>query len=243
MPMTSGADVLFPGGSQVMSLSTEISQRLNTVCENDRPEFAYICINAWGDPGTVGTLAVIDELYEEPSKDKATLVCTGTSRFQIVHLDENMHNARVQILNDHEPKSDQLALINDLEQRLITTLTQIVQLSIKIAPEKEEQRLALTDTLKRVRALYGEDGHEESRNLLRPWILQLSPNRRRELFSFIFVDLLGDSFMDRRRFLMGTDTGKRLFVALKGLEPYVKELAAKGAIVSALGMDTDAQLS
>ncbi|CAN8074099.1 unnamed protein product [Agarophyton chilense] len=244
LPMTSGADVIFPGGSQLLSLSHESADRLlRTVCENTPPEFVYVCVNAWGDPGPVGTLCLVDDVHIDPEQEKATLLCTGVSRLRILHLDEHMCNARVQNFNDDDPTPDVLETISEKEQCLVSTMTQIVQLSIKISEGKDEHQRALTDTLQRVRAFCGQMNEEESRKLLQPWILQLSPQLRRELFSFIVTDLLSVSFMDRKNMLLSTDTGERLERALQGLEPYVKELAAKGAIVSALGQRGDQSIS
>ncbi|PXF44593.1 hypothetical protein BWQ96_05670 [Gracilariopsis chorda] len=238
LPMTSGADLIFPGASQLLSLPAETAHRLlRTVCDSDPPEFAYMCLNAWGDPSEVATLCVIDDVHISPADEKSTLLCTGISRLHILNIDEKMHNARAQLFYDEPPKEDQLAAITRLEEQLISTMTQIVQLSIKISEGQDEHQRALADTLQRVRAFCGQIGEEQSRKLLQPWILQLSPHLRREILSFIVIDLLSISFMDRRKLLNTTDTGHRLEHALRGLEPYVKELAAKGAIVSALGKE------
>ncbi|KAI0565817.1 ATP-dependent protease La (LON) [Gracilaria domingensis] len=240
LPMTSGADVIFPGGSQLLSVSHEAADRLlRTVCESDPPEFVFVCVNAWGDPGEVGTLCIIDDVHIDPSQEKATILCTGISRLHILKLDEHMQTAHVEVFNDDEPTPDSLESISEKEQHLVSTMTQIVQLSIKISEGKDEHKRALNDTLRRVRAFCGQMDEEEGQKLLQPWILKLSPHLRRELFSFIATDLLSISFMDRKRMLTSTDTGERLELALQGLEPYVKELAAKGAIASALGQQGD----
>lgn len=238
LPMTSGADLIFPGASQLLSLPAPTAHRLlRTVCDSDSPEFAYMCLNAWGDASDVATLCVVDDVHIAPDDRHATLLCTGISRLHVLHVDQHMHHARVQPFHDQPPRDHQLALITRQEQQLISTMTQIVQLSIKISEGKDEHQRALADTLQRVRAFCGHTSEQHSRKLLQPWILQLSPNLRREIFSFIVVDLLSISFMDRRKLLNTTDTGLRLQHALQGLEPYVKELAAKGAIVSALGKE------
>lgn len=228
--------MIFPGGSHVFHLEQKTAERLlEHVAHLEPPQFAYLPISAWGDPGTVGTLAVIDELQITPD-GSASLLCTGLSRFSIIHLDEKLENARVELLHDALPAPEDEEDIVELERKLVQTMTQIVQLSIKISSAEDEQRqIALTETLKRVEAFCGKCSEEESRMLLQHWILDLEPHLRRELLSFIVIDLLSVSFMERKSMMLSTNTGNRMGEALSGLQPFVKELAAKGAIVSALG--------
>lgn len=239
--MTSGADILFPGGSQLLDVGSDEALRLlRDVAELQPPEFAYISINAWGDPGNVGTLAVIDDVQLIGFEEKATLLCTGISRFRVLHLAEDMKRARVEIFHDDHPRPEEKVDLNQLEEKVVATMTDIVQLSIKISAERDESRhTALTETLKRVEAFCGKCDEQESRKLLQHWIVELSPHLRTELLSFIVIDLLSISFMDRKNLMLSTNTGNRLAEALRCLHPFVKELAAKGAIISALGKDID----
>lgn len=237
VPMTQGGDVLFPGGNQLMSLNTEQAGRvLKAVTHCDPPEFAYLPVNAWGDPAPVGTIAVVDDLQLNASLDEARLLCTGVERFRILHLGESMESARVQIFHDDDPTEKELNDLPGLEQQLVETMTQIVRLSIKVSDASDEARqIALVETLKRVEAFRGNCEDREARTLLQHWILELSPQLRRELLSFVVIDLVSVSFMDRRNHIMSTNTADRLAEALRCLQPFVKELAAKGAIVTALG--------
>lgn len=237
IPMTQGGDVLFPGGNQLISLSGEQAGRvLRTVADHDPPEFAYLPVNAWGDPAPVGTIAVVDDLQLNANLDDARLLCTGVKRFRILQLDEGMESARVQIFHDHDPTEKELNELPMLEQQLVETMTQIVRLSIKVSDADDEARqIALAETLKRVEAFCGNCEDREARKLLQHWILALSPQLRRELLSFVVIDLVSVSFMDRRNHIVSTNTADRLAEALRCLQPFVKELAAKGAIVTALG--------
>lgn len=235
IPMTAGGDVLFPGGSQMLSLgSPEAMRMLQAVADREPPEFAYLPVDAWGAPATVGTMAVLDDLAL--AADTATLLCTGVTRFRVVHLADDLSRARVELFHDDEPRAEEAAELERLESRLVETMTQIVRLSIKVSEAQDEARQrALAATLKRVEAFCGNCEEEEARKLLQHWIFDLSPQLRRELLSFVVIDLVSISFMDRRGLMMSTNTANRFAEALRCLEPYVKELAAKGAIVSALG--------
>lgn len=237
VPMTQGGDVLFPGGSQLMSLSSEQAGRvLKAVADVNPPEFAYLPVNAWGDPAPVGTIAVVDDLQLNASLDEARLLCTGVKRFRVIHLGERMEKARVEIFHDDNPTDEEVEELPRLEQHLVETMTQIVTLSIKVSDANDEARqIALAQTLKRVEAFRGNYEDREARALLQHWILELSPQLRRELLSFVVIDLVSVSFMDRRNHIMSTNTADRLAEALRCLQPFVKELAAKGAIVTALG--------
>lgn len=242
IPMTAGGDVLFPGGSQMVSLKREDALRvLEAVAGKDPPEFGYLPVNAWGDPTQVGTIAVLDDLQMLGASEKATLLCTGVTRFRVVHLSEDMSSARVELFHDDEPLDKELEDLQRLENKLVEAMTQIVELSIKISDtQDEDKQRALTETLKRVEAFCGNCEEEEGKKLLQHWILDLGPQLRRELLSFIIIDLVSISFMDRRNLMLSTNTANRLAEAVRCLEPYVKELAAKGAIVTALGKnDTD----
>lgn len=240
VPMTAGGDVLFPGGSQLVTIDGEAAVSILTEAAGcDPPEFGYLPVDAWGEPSVVGTVAVIDDVELFGRAGKATLLCSGISRFRVVHLDEDFRHGRVELFHDSEPDDLQREDIERLEERLVKGMTEIVRLSIKISDARDETRKrALAETLKRVEAFCGNCDPKESRQLLQHWILDLSPDLRRELLSFIVIDLLSCSFMHRRSLMLSTDTGNRLAEALRALEPFIKELAAKGAIVSALGSES-----
>lgn len=233
--MTAGNDVLFPGGHQVLSLDEDMAQRvLKEVAEREPPEFAYITLSAWGDPGTVGTIAVVDDFQYSPL-NQSTLVCSGIVRFRVLQLNESLTQAQIQIFHDDAPSEEQLDKVVELEKQLVATVKEIVTLSIKLRDDAEgtDQR-ALEEKLKRVEAFC--NGSDDG-TAVDHWILELSPEIRRELLSFIVLDMLSVSFMDRRDILQSTDTSERIDAGLRGLEPHVRELAAKGAIVGALGRD------
>lgn len=224
VPMTSGGDVLFPGGMQQIMLNDQTASRLlETTLNSDPPEFAHIVINAWNEPGTVGTIATVEEL----STSSNVLHCTGLSRFRVLHLAEDYSSARVETFQDDPPEEHDLDKLQELEKELLQTMASIVSLSLKIAGEDRQK--ALAETLRRVEAFCGMNDDD------RHWLQDLDPDRRRELLSFIVIDLLSISFMNRREILASTDTAERLEHAQKCLQPFVNELAAKGAIVSALG--------
>lgn len=237
IPMTTGGDVLFPGGSQLLSLGAGDADRvLRAVAGKEPPQFAYLPVSAWGEPSQVGTMAVVDDMQMHVEAEESSLLCTGVSRFRVVHLSADMHTARVELFWDDEPPEEAVEELEQLENQLIETMKQIVRLSIKLSEGSDEQRqTALSETLKRMQAFCGEVEEEEGKKLLQHWILELGPKLRRELLSFIVIDLVSISFMDRRNLMMSTNTANRLAEALRCLEPFVKELAAKGAIVSALG--------
>lgn len=234
LSMTAGNDVLFPGCIQSLTIDNTTAKRvINEIAELEPPEFAYITLNAWGDPASVGTVAVIEDLSYEPTKN-STLVCNGTARFRVLSVSNDMTRARVEIFNDEIPTDDRLDDIVDLERKLVTALRDIVTLTIKISDDDDHTRQrALADMLKRVESFCEKNNDETPSH----WIMELGPDVRRELLSFLVVDMLSVSFMDRRGILESTDTAERLDAALKGLEPFVRELAAKGAIVGALGRD------
>lgn len=234
--MTSGNDILFPGCSQLLTLDDDTAQRLlREVSENEPPEFAYMTVSAWGDPGPVGTVAIIDDIQYYPAQKTADLLCTGVTRFNAIHHDGDLTKVRVETFHDDVPTDEDLKEIISLEERVVAAMTDIVTLSIKISDDKDETRQrALNETLRRVEAFCGK---KDGRELLQHWILELSPTLRRELLSFIVIDLLSISFMDRRSLMQSTSTENRLSEALRGLDPFIRELAAKGAIVGALGKE------
>lgn len=237
VPMTQGGDVLFPGGRHVMSLhGKDMAARLKQISESEPPQFAYLPLNAWGDPAPVGTVAILDDLELNQQMDEAKLLCTGVERFRVLHLGDGMKRARVEVFHDEPPVEAEEEDLQKLEHTLVDTMKHIVQLSIKISDvEDEAKQTALAQTLKRVEAFCGTHQDPDPRELLQHWIFDLSPQLRRELLSFVVIDLVSISFMDRRSLMMSTNTANRLSEALRCLQPFVKELAAKGAIVSALG--------
>lgn len=236
IPMTSGADVLFPGGNQLLTVDAE---RALSLVEENPPEFAFVCVDAWGNTDTVATLAVVDDLQIGGENPQATLLCTGISRLKLLEIDENRTKALVHPFYDETPNEHDITTLEKLEEKLISTMTNIVTLSIKVSDTADQQKqIALADTLKRVEAFCGKCEEEERKSLLQHWILELEPHRRREILSFVVIDLVSVSFMDRKGLLRSTNTSTRLQEAIKSLEPFVKELAAKGAIVSALGRDS-----
>lgn len=234
LSMTAGNDVLFPGCCQSLTIDEVTAKRvIAEIAELEPPEFGYITLNAWGDPAPVGTVAVIEDLKYKPTENSA-LICNGIARFRVLSISNNMTRARVEIFNDEIPVDNQLDHIIQLEQQLVTALRDIVKLTIKISDDGDTHQHALEDILKRVESFCEENNDEVPAH----WIMKLGPDLRRELLSFLVVDMLSVSFMDRRGILESTDTAERLDAALKGLEPFVRELAAKGAIVGALGKDT-----
>ena len=235
IPMTSGADVLFPGGNQLLTIDAE---KALSLVEKTPPEFAFVCVDAWGNTDSIGTLAVVDDLQIGGENPQATLLCTGISRVKLLEIDENRTKAVVHPFYDETPNEHDITSLEQLEEKLISTMTNIVTLSIKVSDTSDQQKqIALADTLKRVEAFCGKCEEEERKDLLQHWILTLEAHRRREILSFIVIDLVSVSFMDRKGLLRSTNTCTRLQEAIKCLEPFVKELAAKGAIVSALGRD------
>jgi len=211
--------------------------------------FAYLTLSAWGDPSPVGTLARLDGpavVTESDAPSDAELLCSGVCRLRVLHMDEGRRRARVQLFHDAPGDAPAIAAA---EARVVDAMTQIVHLSLKISRDGErERREALEATLKRVEAFCeGEiavDGVEhvpENADLGEHVgsFVEGGEAVRAEVLSFIVTDLLSISYMERRNVMLATDTAERLAVALKSLEPYIKELAAKGAIVSALGLGGD----
>lgn len=255
LPMTQGNDVLFPGCHLPLTLDKETYQRISsTLSCNEIPEFAYIPLNAWGDPSTVGTIAIIEHIPESwiENDENIEIIASGITRFQVQSLSDDMHEARVEIFSDNQPKTEQECdEIVKLEGKLVSAMKAIVTLTIKISDD--DQHDALRETLKRVELFYtqqktDDDGESnnsktETENENGHWMLELTPGLRRELLSFTVIDMLSVSFMDRRAILEATDTASRLQQALDGLEPFVKELAAKGAIVGVLGKNSSSSFS
>lgn len=252
LSMTAGNDVLFPGCHQVVNLDEDTAKyvtSLVTAGGTETQEFVYIPLNAWGDAGTVGTVAVVEDIA--PSLDATdesdmkgevgeggkTIFCSGVARVHVHSISDDMRTARVEMFNDDVPTDEKLTEIENLEHQLVSAMKDIVTLTIKISDDDQHTReKALEDTLKRVESFYTQNGNVQDTDF---WMMQLSPILRRELLSFIVIDMLSVSFMDRRSILEGTDTANRLEIALQGLEPFVKELAAKGAILGALGRGGD----
>lgn len=241
--MTSGGDVLFPGATQQVTLSGDAAMKLlEDVCESDPPEFGHLSINAWGDPASIGTLAVVENVTL--AGGDANLLCTGLKRFNVLHLAEDHASARVEMFHDVMPDCEEANRIEMLEKQLVDAMTEIVRLSIKLSDNADEtKQQLLQQTLKKVEAFYSPENTDASQSedstILKHWLLKLEPHRRREVLSFIVIDLLSISFMDRKKIMSSTDTAYRLREALTCLEPFVKDLAAKGAIVSALGRNLD----
>lgn len=234
--MTAGNDILFPGCNALLTLDNALAERIMAdISEREPPDFAYIALNAWGEPGTVGTVAVIEDFKYAPSQDSSMLLCAGVSRFRVVHINDDLTQARVRTFQDEPSAEENMDVVIELEQSIFSAMRNIVSLTLKISDDADQTRqLALSETLARVEAFCG---HENADNIAHHWILDLSPDLRRELISFIVIDLLSVSFMDRRQILESTDTEDRLDAAVKGLEPFVRELAAKGAILGALGQN------
>lgn len=233
VPMTAGGDVLFPGGSQMLSIRLEDAIRASKAANS---EFGYVPINAWNDPSPVGTLAVVDEFEPKAADDSALMLCSGLQRFRLLEIDPDRTRGVIECFNDDPIEEERLPEVHQLEDELVKAMTEIVRLSIKISGEQDQQRQkALAETLKRVEAFCGRSEKHITNADIHHWFVQLTPDKRREILSFIVLDLLSLSFMSRRSLMLGTDTEMRLKDALDALEPFLKELAAKGAIISALG--------
>jgi ATP-dependent protease La (LON) substrate-binding domain len=282
-PMTDGADVLFPGGSQMVHLHARGSlDALRTVIEEDPPEFGFVCVDAWGDACDVGTMAVVDDLELRGSAMEARLLCSGMTRFKVVEMSEDRKSAKVVLFHDDDPEESERDEYISLEDSLVQSMNSIVQLSIKLSRSDNERgkQTALAGTLQRMEKYFSrsksvtrhEDGNAEEKDgrsedsdidtgdvnsdvdseddedsadflphhVLQHWVGGLDEDRRRELLSFIVFDLTNMTFMDRLRMLRSTNTKERLGQAQEALEPFLKELVAKGAILEALGsMSTD----
>lgn len=240
LPMTAGNDVLFPGCNQTLKIDHATAQRvLNDVLESETSEFAYVTLNAWNEPGTVGTIATVDDFQYVPN-GQSILRCSGVARFRLLEINETKSTARFKIFNDERPSEEQLQKSEQLEERLVSAIQDMVTLTLKISDDVNQTRQkALEETLGRVKALSAGGTDSDVHH----WILDLSPDLRRELLSFIFIDKLDVSFMDRRAILESTDTADRLDASLQGLEPLLNELAAKGAIIGALGRDNSSDES
>lgn len=248
--MTLGADVLLPGSSQMVQLEGSAPvEALQTVSNDTPPEFAYTTVDAWGDVSEVGTVAVIDDLQvrSDGEEDQVTVLCSGVGRYRVIGQGSGREGeVEVREFWDDLPKDEDVEALEGLEGRLMECMKEIVRLSMKLSGAENDigKETALAETLKRVEA-FAEESAEEMAEVgdeamannpeLQHWVLGLDPNRRRELLSFIMVDLLNLSFMERKALLVSTNTRARLEQAEEGLEPFIKELAAKGAIVSALG--------
>lgn len=253
--MTSGGDVLLPGGSQMVQLEGAAHvEALNAVSAETPPEFAYTTVDAWGDVAAVGTVAVIGDLQVRTDGEevRVTVLCSGVGRYKVVGEGRGEEGeVEVREFWDDEPREEDLAALDKLETSLMESMKEIVRLSLKLSGAENDvgKETALAETLKRVEAFAEdaveqivENGHDEaakSNPVLQHWAVGLEANRRRELLSFIMVDLLNLSFMERKSVLVSTNTKERLEQAEEGLEPFIKELAAKGAIVSALGSQTE----
>lgn len=238
LPMTAGNDVLFPGCSQMFSLGEESAQRvLSQIVERDPPEFGYVTLNAWGDPANVGTIGIVDDFRYVPN-GKSMLSCSGVARFRVEEFDDDLASAKLQIFHDELPADDQCDHLASLENQLVSAMKDIISLSIKISDDNDHTRQrALEETISRIESLVKGDDSQQVDH----WLLDMGPDRRREILSFIVIDLLDISFMDRRSILENTNTADRLGAAYKGLKPLIRELAAKGAIVGALGRNDNAE--
>lgn len=282
--ITAGADVLFPGGSQVLHVRDDeaLADTLSAVSAEDPPHFAWLPVDAWGAPATVGTTAVIDDLRIDRNPMEVSLLCSGLCRFRVLELAPDRQTARVKFFyDDVQPTEDApevseglpesatetdeagsgaetpVMTMDELETALVQTMKDIVRLSIKtLNPENPERQDALQETMKRVEAFWSKvedvDSEESAADtmndaaglmtegrLLHHWVGAADKHRRRELLSFVLLDLLNLPFMHRRELLTTTNTRKRMQQALDALDPYVKELAAKSAIASSFGGSSD----
>lgn len=253
LSMTAGNDILFPGCHQTLKLDDEshddLLRYLNikenvSEFEGCEIEFAYIPKNAWGDISDYGTIAII-EYYNVTDKQ---IICSGITRFHVTAISDDMKHAKIRIFqDDHIEEEEEIRNIERLEHDLISSMTDIVNLTLKInkgddGVESNRTELALKETLKRMQLFYtqsneGEDDEDGDGDddVERHWMMNVSSDLRRELLSFIVVDMLSVSYMDRKNILQNVRTDERLQLALDSLQPFVKELAAKGAIVGALG--------
>jgi hypothetical protein len=263
-PMTGGADVLFPGGSQLVRLVGN-DAAVQSLCEAslcDPPVFAFTTVDAWGAESPVGTLAVIDEMKVGSDGGEATVLCSGLGRWQRC-------KGGIEEVWDDPPREEDAEELRELDEELVLSLMELVRLSMKVAGSDPGTETALAETLKRMEALCAkveagessgggggkEDGDEAgdlasvggadegtSVLMLQHWVgVRTNVNRRRELLGFITLDLMNMSFMARTGLLESTDTKLRLQQAKEALEPFLKELAAKAAIVSAFGSEAGAE--
>lgn len=244
--------MLFPGGSQLVQVRNNEAgvQSLQEAFLLHPPVFAFATIDAWGSPSDVGTLAVIDEMRVGATEGDATVLCSGLGRWR------RGQSGRVEELWDDAAREGDEEKLKELDDRLVTSLMELVRLSIQVAGLDVGKEMALEETMKRMQALVGssgldndESGDEDagdfesegggdgtSAKVLQHWVdMRNDKSRRRELLSFITMDMMNLSFMDRMALLRGTDTMDRLRAAEEVLEPFVKELAAKAAIQTALG--------
>lgn len=256
--MTGGADVLFPGGSQLVRLvgNDAAVQSLREASLGDPPVFAFTTVDAWGAESTTGTLAVIDEMKIGNNVGDATVLCSGLGRWR-----RQSDGAGLMELWDDPPREEDEEELRLLDEVLVLSLMELVRLSIKLAGTDPGKETALAETMKRMEALCEKveagnlgnsddddgdgdpvsvGGAEEGTSvlMLQHWVgVRSDVNRRRELLGFITLDMMNLSFMARSSLLESMDTKLRLEQAKEALDPFLKELAAKAAIVSAFGSD------
>lgn len=251
--MTAGGEVLFPGTRLDVEVPLEAAMRASDAINS---EFGYLPIDAWNVPSSVGTICVVDEFFSTTdennnSGEMVSLRAHGLERFRLVSLDDDRKTARIVPFSDTPTREEDMDAVADLEGKLVESMQEIVRLTMKIGGENdmdETHQRALNETLRRVEAFCLRDCSASSTStelesepenvdigILERWGSELNADQRREILSFAVLDLLNLSFMSRRSLMMAVDTRQRLEDAIEAVNPYLKQLAAKGAILSALG--------
>lgn len=227
VPMTQGGDVLFPGGTRVLRAKGEERKRLESL----EGEVAYVPVDAWGEMVDVGTVALVGGKRE--MGEEMTIVLMGRKRCWV---GEGGENVKVEEFGDEHVGEDEEKILDNVEAEVVEKMKELVKLTIKTSDRERGERLAEVLSMvekcweERVGQEEGESGH---------WVMDVGKEQRRELLGFVVLDQVSMSFMERRKCVRDTNTHERLKKALEWLQPYVNELAAKGAIVSALGSSDD----
>lgn len=231
--MTAGGEVLFPGTRLDVEVSFEAAMRASDATNS---EFGYLPIDAWNVPSSVGTLCVVDEFYSTSNygdDDMVTFRANGLERFRLVHLDDDRKTATIIPFSDAPTAPEDMDTVVDLEKDLMESMQEIVRLTQKIGGSgdmDETHQRALNETLRRVKAVCAQNTSTSSSDLeiepengdadvdmVERWGGELSSDKRREILSFVVLDLLNLSFMSRRSLMMGVDTRQRLEDALEAL--------------------------
>ncbi|KAJ8902664.1 hypothetical protein NDN08_005984 [Rhodosorus marinus] len=176
----------------------------------------------------VGTRAAIIEKQDVFTPDGTSVLemtCLGMSRLKMLEV-----VSASPFLADVEPFSDE-PTEEDLfttEKELLDTMSDVIQLSMKLTVKDGDGQGTLNELDRVVESLRDPSKMAGATGALNSAL-------RHETVSFLIADLIDQPIYERRRLLESRDTKERMEYTIGYLEAQRSELAAKAAVMDAVG--------
>eukprot|EP00188_Purpureofilum_apyrenoidigerum_P002458 Plantae.Rhodophyta-Purpureofilum_apyrenoidigerum.ctg25262.p1 GENE.Plantae.Rhodophyta-Purpureofilum_apyrenoidigerum.ctg25262~~Plantae.Rhodophyta-Purpureofilum_apyrenoidigerum.ctg25262.p1 ORF type:complete len:281 (+),score=50.21 Plantae.Rhodophyta-Purpureofilum_apyrenoidigerum.ctg25262:92-934(+) len=228
--LSSGSDVLFPGAFAKVVLDDKKTIEAVEKLDQAQPVIGHFFVETSNQVSKIGTrAAVVDTNYvsSESSSPKVELTCLGMSRLEMIDVVEREPFVALVKPYDDLPTPEDLTPVQD---ELLRTISDVISLSFKLTVGEGKSTDTLTELNNVVESLKDPQRYKERYEKFNP-----RSNTRLETVSFLIADLLDQPIYERRRLLESKDTRDRMEYTTGYLEAQRAELAAKVAVMDAVG--------